>query len=197
METPVPTPPARQGFFRRLFSWRVVRRVLFVLAALITLAALLVAEEDWRGSRAWANYKRDMEAKGEHFDVARLIPPKVPVAENFAMTPILAAVFTSPPGDPSLPLKGATNKVGDGYYAAVNRGTNIAPPWFDSPVKHQPHPLGWNYGMAGDLNGWAATIRGTNSALPAAEITDPVQAATIVLDNMKDCEPTLAELQSA
>jgi len=196
MEPPPLTPPARQGLFRRLFSWRAVRKVLFVIAALLTLAALLVAEENWRGSRAWANYKREMEAKGDHFDVARLIPPKVPDDQNFAMTPFLAAAFALPAGDASLPLKNVTNRNGD-YYAAANRGTNISPPWFDRPVNRPPHPLGWNYGMAGDLNGWAATIRGTNSARPAAEITDPVQAATIVLDNLKDCEPTLAELQSA
>jgi len=196
METPALTPPARQGLFRRLFSWRAVRKVLFVMAALLTLAALLVAEENWRGSRAWANYKRDMEAKGGHFDVARLIPPKVPDDQNFAMTPFIAAVFALPPGDPSLPLKNVTNRNGD-YYAAANRGTNISPPWFDLPVNRPPHPLGWNYGMAGDLIGWAAAFRGTNSASPPAEITDPVQAATLVLDNLKDCEPTLAELQSA
>ncbi len=198
METsPTLTPPARKMSGKRFFTWRVMRKVVFVLAALITLAALVVAEEDWRGSRAWANYKRDMEAKGDHFDVARLIPPKVPDDENFAMTPILAAVFTSPPGDASLPLKVATNKVGDGYFAAVNRGTNIAPPWFDRPVKRQPRPLGWNYATAVDLNGWAAAIREANPALPAAEITNPVQAATTVLDNMKSGDFTLAELQSA
>ena len=76
METTTLTPPAHIGFFARLFNWRRVRKVLFVLAALITLGALFFAEEDWRGSRAWANYKRDMEAKGERFDMARLIPPK-------------------------------------------------------------------------------------------------------------------------
>jgi hypothetical protein len=196
METPTLTPPARQGCLRRLFSWRTVRKVLFVIAALITLAALFLAEEHWRGSRAWANYKHDMEAKGEHFDIARLIPPKVPDAENFAMTPFLATLFTPPPGDPGLPFKDATNKFGDTYYAAANRGTNIAPPWFDRAVNRR-HPLGWNYGMAGDLNGWAAAIQDTNSAPPSAEITDPVQAARFVLDTMKSCESTLAELHSA
>ena len=84
METsPTLTPPTRKKFARRLFNWRVMRKVLFVLAALITLGALFIAEEDWRGSHAWANYKRDMEAKGEHFDAARLIPPRSPRQPEF------------------------------------------------------------------------------------------------------------------
>ena len=119
METPALTPPARQGFFRRLFSWRTVRKVLFVLAALITLGALFVAEEDWRGSRAWPNYKRDMEAKGEHFDAARLIPPKVPDDQNFAMTPYFAPLFDLPPGDraslSACDEHGEGNTLGNGY----------------------------------------------------------------------------------
>ena len=101
METsPTLTPPTRKKFARRLFNWRVMRKVLFVLAALITLGALFIAEEDWRGSHAWASYKRDMEAKGEHFDAARLIPPEVHDNDNFAATPLLAAPFTLPSDDP-------------------------------------------------------------------------------------------------
>jgi hypothetical protein len=195
METPAPKTSRIKRFFRR---------VLFVLAALITLGALLLAEENWRGGRAWRNYKNAMEAKGERFDAARLIPPKVPDEENFAMTPFLAPVFNLPPGDPSLPLKGATNRFGNGFrvrklenYAAANRGANIAPPWFGLSVNRRPHPVGWIYGMAADLTGWAEAIQGTNSAPPAGKNADPVQAASIVLDNMKTCEPTLMELQSA
>jgi hypothetical protein len=197
METPAVTTPARRGFFRRLFSWRAARKALFVLAALITLAALLLAEEDWRGSHAWAKYKRDMEAKGERFDAARLIPPRVPDDENFAMTPYFAPIFDLPPGDPNLPLKDTQAKFGNGYIAAANRGTNISPPWFDRDLNRPHHPLGWTYGMAADLTAWAAAILGTNSAPPSTAITDPLQAAAIVLANMKSCEPTLAELQSA
>jgi len=62
MENAPVTPAARRGFFRRLLSWR---GVLLLLASFITLVALLLAEENWRGSRDWQNYKREMEAKGE------------------------------------------------------------------------------------------------------------------------------------
>jgi hypothetical protein len=191
METPQSKPSRLKRFFRR---------ALFAVAVLITLAALIIAEEDWRGARAWQNYKQQMEAKGEHFDAARLIPPKVPDDQNFAMTPLFAPIFNLPPGDPNPPLNSATNIVhGEplAYYVATNRGLIISPPWFDSDVKRAPHPLGWNYGMAADLTGWAAVIQGTNSASPSAGTADPVRAASIILDNMKSCESMLTELQTA
>jgi len=52
-------------FFRWLFSWRIIRRMLVALAGLITLLALFITEENWRGKRAWENYKRAAEARGE------------------------------------------------------------------------------------------------------------------------------------
>ena len=40
--------------------------------------ALFYAEEDWRGARAWENYKRELAAAGQNYDLGRYIPPKVP-----------------------------------------------------------------------------------------------------------------------
>jgi hypothetical protein len=200
METSAPTTPARRGFFRRLFSWRIARKVLFVLAALVTLGALFIAEEDWRGSRAWANYKREMEAKGERFDAARLIPPKVPDDQNFAMTPLFAPIFDLPPEVLRQPLKLVTNMVhGEAIVQAMDPKpvTNIL-------LRFQlPYPLRgtnrftWQYALAGDLIPWAEGFRGTNSTGLRAEIIDPLQAASIVLDGLKPCEPGLDELEAA
>jgi hypothetical protein len=71
-------------------SWPV--RTLFAFACLITLIALVYAEEDWRGWHTWNQFKQAWEAKGEHFDLASAVPPPVPDNQNFAMTPI---AFTS------------------------------------------------------------------------------------------------------
>jgi hypothetical protein len=51
-------------FFRWLFSGRVMRRGLFVLACLATLIGLFYAVENWRGKRAWEQCRREQEAKG-------------------------------------------------------------------------------------------------------------------------------------
>jgi hypothetical protein len=43
---------------------------------------------------------------------------------------------------------------------------------------------------------WAVAFQGTNSAAPRPKITDPVQAASVILAGLAACEPTLMELQS-
>jgi hypothetical protein len=64
------------------------RRLLFISLGLVVLVALFYAEEDWRGKRAWENYKREWEAKGEKFDWQAFVPPAVPNDQNFFTAPI-------------------------------------------------------------------------------------------------------------
>jgi hypothetical protein len=205
METsPTLTPPARKMFGNRFFTWRVMRKVLFVLAALITLGALFFAEEEWRGSHAWASYKRDMEAKGEHFEAARLIPAKVSDDQNFTMTPYFAPLFDLPPEVLREPVKFVTNMVdGDsvvGVLGLPKLDTNLGT-YFEvlySPnLNPRDHPSTWPYALAADLMVYAKACEGTNSGRASVEIADPAQAASIILDYLKPTEPTLAELHQA
>ncbi len=71
------------------FSMRGLRFWLAAFAALVTLFALFPAVENWRGARAWRNYRAAEEAKGAVFDMQALVPPPVPDDQNFAMTPLL------------------------------------------------------------------------------------------------------------
>ena len=82
------TPKNKRG-------WRVLRRILTGVAILATLIAILYAEEDWRGKRAWENYKREWEAKGEKFDWQAFVPPSVPNDQNFFTTPIFTNLLNS------------------------------------------------------------------------------------------------------
>ena len=63
--------------------WRLLRWGLIGLAGLVTLAAILITEENWRGKRAWENYRRAAEARGERFDLASLVPPRAGRPEFF------------------------------------------------------------------------------------------------------------------
>ncbi len=97
MDTPTNQPTQWQRtttrrFLKWFFSARVLGRSLLAFACLITLIALFYAEENWRGKRAWENFKREWEAKGESFDPASLIPPPVPDDQNFFMTPLFAPI---------------------------------------------------------------------------------------------------------
>ena len=58
------------------------------------MIALFYTEEDWRGKRAWENYKREWEAKGEKFDWQAFVPPSVPDDQNFFTAPIFTNVLS-------------------------------------------------------------------------------------------------------
>src|ERR1035437_8648441 len=64
-------------------GWRILRRILVILAIFATLVAIFYAEEDWRGKRAWENCKHELEAKGAGLDWNKYIPPPVPDDQNF------------------------------------------------------------------------------------------------------------------
>ena len=81
------------AFIHWLCCWRNLKRSLFGLACFATLIALFYAEENWRGKRAWEKFRHEWEAKGEHFDFASVVPPPVPDAQNFALTPVVASCY--------------------------------------------------------------------------------------------------------
>jgi len=81
-------------FFRWLFSWRTIKRLLFAAGCLLVLTVLAYIEENWRGKHAWEKYKREWEAKGERFDFKSFIPPQIPDGQNFALAPVFYASNT-------------------------------------------------------------------------------------------------------
>ncbi len=74
-------------------GWRALRRILISAAVLVTLIAMAYTEEDWRGKRAWTNYQREWEAKGEKFDWQAFVPPVVPDDQNFFTAPIFTKML--------------------------------------------------------------------------------------------------------
>src|SRR5271166_4364414 len=92
------TAPGRTGggLSELLHSWR----YFFWLVGLVLVVGLFYAEENWRGQRAWNQYKRAMAARGKPLEWSAVVPPTVPDDQNFAMTPILAPLFGFVPGSP-------------------------------------------------------------------------------------------------
>jgi hypothetical protein len=91
----------RIGWIRRLLdwrpSWRTARQALVGLAVLVTLYAVFVTEENWRGRRAWENCKRELEAQGVAMDWNAYIPPPVPDDQNVFKAPIMQRWFVKTP----------------------------------------------------------------------------------------------------
>ena len=76
---------------------KALKWILISLVAMIVLAFMFYAEEDWRGKRDWENYKRQLEASGETFDWSDYIPPTVPDAQNFFEAPKMQEWFIRDP----------------------------------------------------------------------------------------------------
>jgi hypothetical protein len=74
--------------------WRFLRGFLICVAVLVTLVAVVVTEENWRGKRDWEAYKRAAEARGERFDWSALGSTNVPDSENLAKAPIFTYLNT-------------------------------------------------------------------------------------------------------
>jgi hypothetical protein len=76
----------------RFSLWHLVRRIVFVIAALITLITLFYVMENWRGRRAWENYKAELTSRGERLNLSDYVVKPVPPDQNFAETPVLRAI---------------------------------------------------------------------------------------------------------
>jgi len=83
-----------------------LKRLALCIGGLLLLLVLFHLVENWRGKRAWKQWQQARIAAGDSFDLAPLIPPELPDAENFARAPRIAeSVAADPRGpSPSLPI---------------------------------------------------------------------------------------------
>lgn len=150
--------------------------MLVALSCLITLLALLITEENWRGKREWQTYRREQEAKGERFDAASLIPPPVPDDENFFTAPNVVSVLNP------------TNKDKQTAFN-IYRGDSANWP---------KHGGSWQKGTLTDLSQWPEYIRslaGTTNALPVSPT--PQSPAADILLALGQSDPAIEEIRLA
>lgn len=175
---------------RWMFSWRVLRCVLFIFVGLVTAYALFYTIENWRGKRAWRAYEKDLKAQGVVLDLKALLPPEIPEASNFAATPYFADLF-----------KGEKPNA-----------TNSAWRWpalFDNASReaHKANPELRKYTEARltDLVAWEIGLRKVGGR-PVDDLTNHLQsvdpairaeAAREILAVLKIYDPVLDELRAA
>ena len=78
---------------RRLLSRKTLIRTGIVLAVLAVLVAIFYAEENWRGCRAWEDYRAAAEKRGVRLFLKDFIPADIPDAENYAVIPVIRDLF--------------------------------------------------------------------------------------------------------
>jgi hypothetical protein len=180
------TPKSNRG-------WRILRRVLIGLAVLATLIAILYAEEDWRGKRAWENYKHEWEAKGEKFDWQAFVPPSVPDEQNFFFAPIVASALHWNRNQNMGTLEPRDTNVVNRMDFIIYRGDS----------ENWPTNGGnWQKGKLTDLKQWqryfrnfAGTPEGKTNGFPVAPQTQ-TPAADVLLA-LSGFDPAIEELRQA
>ena len=80
-------------FLKWLISGRIQKRIWISIGAFVLLVTLVVKSLNGAGRNEWENWKTKWEAKGEKFDIASVIPPKVPDHQNFAKSQFFAPLF--------------------------------------------------------------------------------------------------------
>lgn len=188
--------PTVRRFFAWLFSWRMIRRALIGFAGLLTLVAIFYTVENVRGHFAWKQFKAESEAKGERLDMAAVVPPPVPDAENFAMTPLLAPLLDYT----KVPVK--NSPFGETHW----RDTN-ANQWLNSLDvtgarnnnkqynKIVPGNAGWRDGKMFNLAEMQALYRSLTNLFPIAP--QPQSPAEDVLLALSKFDKEMDELRTA
>ncbi|MGA2557028.1 MAG: hypothetical protein ABSG04_12220 [Verrucomicrobiota bacterium] len=171
-------------FFRWLFSWRGIRRILIVLAWTVTILGLFYGEEDWRGRHTWNQYRQAAEARGLSLDWSTYIPKPVPDDQNFAATPFLKTFLQTNPFI-------LTN---DLYQRADNNvfATNIAK---YKGRRHFTDLVAWQLAAAALQNG--ELKRQQQFETEITDLAARAAAAPVVLEGMKSDAAVFAELRAA
>ena len=78
---------------RRIFS---LKFLLWTLVIVTALVLIFIAEENWRGKRAWEKYRAAAEKRGVKLFLLDFIPPDFPDGENYAAIPLIRALFVKP-----------------------------------------------------------------------------------------------------
>jgi hypothetical protein len=181
--------PSMQRLTNWIFSWRVIRRSLIVLAWMVTIVALFYGEENWRGSHSWSKYRDALTARGEQLDFKAFVPKPIPDAENFAATPEINSWFVRYTNGTQ---SSASNAWADDAFAQAN--VNMSSSASDTP-RHLTDLVGWQMAFA------AVKAGNTNPAQPfQSDNVDPAaraEAARSILEALKPIGARLEELRAA
>lgn len=192
MDTPKPDRfPTARRIRRALFS----RKMGLAVIVLFTLIALFYAVENFRGARAWENYRKGAEARGITLDFAAHIPPPIPDAENGANTPFIQDWFPKGSVDQSsqwpLTFGDASELLG-----IKNRTTGSGA----QDDRYLPDLTGWQEAFANLREaGSKKTARKVKRTSHDTTLEPKAQAdaARAVLEELRIYGPVLTELRAA
>jgi hypothetical protein len=183
-----------------------LRWLLIGLAALVVLVVLFYAEEDLRGWHAWNKFKHQWEARGEKFDAASAVPPRVPDDQNFAMSPVwVAEIKNLWQSNPERAKAWYGNRIDDDEVTKlasllpVSVSGLVGSDWASKKQPATPDTPGhWTTAHATDLAPWQSYYRDLQSSTPAAGIPvtpQPQSPAADVLLALSKFDPVIEKLR--
>lgn len=191
-QPPVADSYKQPSWFQRIFTRRVLGRLLAGFLIFLTLVVLFYVEEKVRGRWAWNRYKQQLVSQGISVDIKAILPPALPPEKNFARAPLLMPVYdcvsrqvrpdTAEYKQFEARLKGPQElaaKLGNYAYAPSMSGGAWRKSIGPDPVK-----------MLGEQ-------KKEKSAVAFAPVSDPEKAAQLILDIYRQSSgPMLDELQA-
>ena len=127
---------------------KTARRIFFVLCAMAAavggIIGLWYAVVNYQGAKHWADTRHLLEARGESFDLARLIPPPVPDDQNLALSPFFKRLYQYRVD----PATGVLTFNEESYKNAVKTTGSIP---FGAVTARVSGGSGWSTGRALDL----------------------------------------------
>lgn len=154
-----------------------------------SIIALYYGVVDWRGRRAWNEYRHNYEAHVASLQWADYVPKSIPDSENFAATPFAQAMITEDHNTNFLL-----------YCDAWSRAAIMIK---DPPKKRRGQPYQQKYQ---DLVAWQEAFAAVASnegkhdeefRTDKQDLASRSQAAAAVLDGMKDDDDAFNELRAA
>jgi hypothetical protein len=154
------------------------------------MLAAFYAEEDWRGRRAWEQYRAGIEGRGESLDVRFYVTKAVPDEENFLATPFLKALFRTNARQPI-----SDDILTNDLWRRANANIGGTYNGKDKMHRHFTDLVAWQQAYEA-LHGGPLTFRQsfetTNTSLAAR-----AAAAPEVLEGMEPDAAVFAELRTA
>jgi len=188
------------AFTRWLRGGNNMRRFLFGLACVATLVALVYVEEDWRGRRAWNEFRRQHEATGEKFGSTDYAPAPVRDDQNFALTPVVYSSYgkmLTRDGQRIPENQRDTNFVNRLMIDVVTYDVSGG----DASENYAKQPAGvgdWTAGEAADLAKWQSYYRWLATRTNLFPVPpQPQSPARDVLSALSPYDATLGELREA
>jgi hypothetical protein len=111
---------------------RRLRKIFFALAIALTVVAVAITIENWRGDRAWRQTLDGLQAKGITLDPASVRPPHLPDEQNFFKSPPVANVLQRSggiPGGATFPFIDASSANGQWHRGSSTDFATVRTAW--------------------------------------------------------------------